>query len=54
MTRLNPRLAILGLLGFVAADLLGFLPLALAALPLGLLLVLVPVRFWRARRGQLE
>ena len=52
--RLNSLLAILGLLGFVAADLLGFLPLALAALPLGLLLVLVPVRFWRARRGQLE
>jgi hypothetical protein len=52
--RLNPLLAILGLLGFVAADLLRFLPLALAGLPLGLLLVLVPVRFWRARRGQLE
>jgi hypothetical protein len=44
----------LGLLGFVAADLVGLLPLAFAALPLGLLLVLVPVRWWRARRGQLE
>jgi hypothetical protein len=44
----------LGLLGFVAADLVGLLPLAFAALPVGLLLVLVPVRWWRARRGQLE
>jgi hypothetical protein len=44
----------LGLLGFVAADLVGLLPVAFAALPLGLLLVLVPVRWWRARRGQLE
>ena len=52
--RLNPLLALLGLLGFVAADLVGLFPLAFAALPLGLLLVLVPVRWWRARRGQLE
>jgi hypothetical protein len=44
----------LGLLGFVAADLVGLLPLAFAALPVGLVLVLVPVRWWRARRGQLE
>jgi hypothetical protein len=50
--KLNLLLAMLGLLGFVAADLVGLLPLTLAALPLGL--VLVPVRFWRARRGQLE
>jgi hypothetical protein len=44
----------LGLLCFVATDLVGLLPLAFAALPLGLLLVLVPLRWWRARRGQLE
>ena len=52
--KLNPLLALLGLLSFVAADLVGLLPLAFAALPLGLLLVLVPVRWWRARHGQLE
>ena len=52
--RLNPLLALLGLLGLVAADLLGLLPLALVVLLGGLLLVLVPVRWWRARRGQLE
>jgi hypothetical protein len=52
--KLNPLLALLGLLCFVAADLVGLLPLAFAALPLVLLLVLVPVRWWRARRGQLE
>jgi hypothetical protein len=44
----------LGLLCFVATDLVGLLPLAFAALPLGLLLVLVPLRWWRARRGQLD
>jgi hypothetical protein len=52
--KLNPLLALVGLLGFVAADLVGLLPVAFAALPVGLLLVLVPVRWWRARRGQLE
>jgi hypothetical protein len=52
--RLSLLLALLGLLGFVAADLVGLLPLAFAVLPLGLLLVLVPVRWWRARRGQVE
>jgi hypothetical protein len=52
--KLNSLLAILCLLGFVAADLVGLLPLAFAVLPLGLLLVLVPVRWWRARHGQLE
>jgi len=52
--KLSLLLALLGLLGFVAADLVGLLPVAFAALPLGLLLVLVPVRWWRARRGQLE
>jgi Peptidase family M23 len=52
--KLNPLLALLGLLGFVAADLVGLLPVAFAALPLGLLLVLGPIRWWRARRGQLE
>jgi hypothetical protein len=44
----------LGLPCFVATDLVGLLPLAFAALPLGLLLVLVPLRWWRARRGQLD
>jgi hypothetical protein len=39
---------------FVATDLVGLLPVAFAALPLGLLLVLVPLRWWRARRGQLD
>jgi hypothetical protein len=44
----------LGLRCFVATDLVGLLPLAFAALPLGLLLVLVPLRWWRAGRGQLD
>jgi hypothetical protein len=52
--RLNLLLALLGLLCYIAADLVGLLPLAFAALPLGLLLVLAPVRWRRARRGQLE
>jgi len=52
--KLNPLLALLGLLGFAAADLVGLLPLAFAALLLGLPLVLAPVRWWRVRRGQLE
>lgn len=52
--KLNLLLALLGLLCYIAADLVGLLPLAFAALPLGLLLVLAPVRWRRARRGQLE
>jgi hypothetical protein len=52
--KLSLLLALLCLLCFVAADLVGLLPLAFAALPLGLLLVLVPLRWWRARRGQVE
>jgi hypothetical protein len=54
IAKLSLLVALLCLLCFVAADLVGLLPLAFAALPLGLLLVLVPLRWWRARRGQLD
>ena len=50
----DPSLRAVGLLCFVATDLVGLLPLAFAALPLELLLVLVPLRWRLARRGQLE